>query len=122
MTSAGQPGRGPAKKVAAEAMEQIKRGDAPWQKPWKPRDGGFGRMIEHRAKFEERIENGGTRWLNNPFGSAGKTTPRKSLANSSNKSRRAWHRGRSRGSRGSRVSPENLSTGKTLHAAATAST
>ena len=39
-------------------MEQIKRGDAPWQKPWKPRDGGFGRMIEHRAKFEERIERG----------------------------------------------------------------
>ena len=25
-----------AKKVATELMEQIKRGDAPWQKPWKP--------------------------------------------------------------------------------------
>ena len=58
MTSAGQRGRGPAKKVAAEVMEQIKRGDAPWQKPWKPDDGGFGRMIEHRAEFEERIETG----------------------------------------------------------------
>ena len=63
MTSAGQPGRGPAKKVAAEAMEQIKRGDAPWQKPWKPGERvepgeGFGRMIEAMGKLEERIETG----------------------------------------------------------------
>ena len=25
-----------AKKVSDEIIEQIKRGDAPWQKPWKP--------------------------------------------------------------------------------------
>ena len=25
-----------AKKVEAELMDQIKQGDAPWQKPWKP--------------------------------------------------------------------------------------
>ena len=30
MTSAGRRERGPAKKVAAEVIEQIKRGDAPW--------------------------------------------------------------------------------------------
>ena len=25
-----------AKKVSSEIIDQIKRGDAPWQKPWKP--------------------------------------------------------------------------------------
>ena len=25
-----------AKKVSGEIIEQINRGDAPWQKPWKP--------------------------------------------------------------------------------------
>ena len=63
MTSDGRRERGPAKKVAAEVIEQIKRGDAPWQKPWKPGERvepveGFGRMIEAMGKLEERIETG----------------------------------------------------------------
>ena len=31
-----QRGEDHAKKVCDEIIEQIKRGDAPWQKPWKP--------------------------------------------------------------------------------------
>ena len=29
-------GEDDAKKVSSEIIDQIKRGDAPWQKPWKP--------------------------------------------------------------------------------------
>ena len=50
-----------AKQVRRELIEQIKRGDAPWRKPWKPGERvepveGFGRMIEAIGKPEERIE------------------------------------------------------------------
>ncbi len=36
MTSAGRRGENYAKKAAENLMEQIKRAEAPWQKPWKP--------------------------------------------------------------------------------------
>ena len=56
-----QRGEDYAKKVSDEIIDQIKRGVAPWQKPWKPGERvelveGFGRMIEDIGKPEERIE------------------------------------------------------------------
>ncbi len=58
-----QRGEDYAKKDRRELIEEIKRGDAPWQKPWQPGERvepleGFGRMIEDIGKPEERIETG----------------------------------------------------------------
>ena len=52
MTSAGDR----PDEVAAEVIEQIKRGDAPWQKPWKPGVLLKPRRFTMRFELEDRDE------------------------------------------------------------------